>query len=31
MPLFVHLAGKNDSKKILNGGIKRGKFSEGIY
>ncbi len=31
MPILVHLADKKDIKKILNGGIKQGKFSKGIY
>ncbi len=31
MPILVHLADKNDSKKILKAGIKLGKFSRGIY
>lgn len=31
MPIFVHLADKNDSNKILNGGIKIGKNRKGIY
>lgn len=31
MPILVHLADERDTQKILNGGIKIGKFGYGIY
>lgn len=31
MPILVHLADKNDSKKILNAGIKPGQNRKGIF
>jgi len=31
MPILVHLADEKDSKKIISGGIKIGKYRRGIY
>lgn len=31
MPIFVHLADERDASRILNGGIKPGKYMNGIY
>lgn len=31
MPTLVHLADEKDAKKILNGGVKTGRYKQGVY